>query len=215
MSPYLKKDLPAAGSASPDTDVPVLTDRLGFPPLEFDTTVPLFDTVTPRSELLDLDLPSVQPVAPARQAAPVTPLRPQVAPAATPAPAPPASSPAAVLRTAGKDGFSETDVNDILTMASLGLPEKITPAVPAPVPAPETLGAATSAFGPEFEQRVIDDVRARLEVQVFPMLQQQLAEQVQQAIQAAIPASLVQFRTLAAAAVDDAIHREFQRLRRR
>jgi len=87
-----------------DTSIPVLTERLTLPPLEFDTTLPQEPKARPGGAPLPLDtsLPSNFPPkaapAPAKAAAPA-PARPAPAPAPVPAPAAarpaPAPAPAA------------------------------------------------------------------------------------------------------------------------
>jgi hypothetical protein len=59
MNSYPKK--PISG-ASDDPSIPVLTDRLGFPPLEFDTSLPMIDSTLGKFEDSSLNVPTVQPI---------------------------------------------------------------------------------------------------------------------------------------------------------
>jgi len=83
-----------------DTSIPVLTERLTLPPLEFDTTLPQEPKARPGGAPLPLDtsLPSNFPPkaapAPAKAAAPA-PARPAPSPVPAPAAARPAAAPAA------------------------------------------------------------------------------------------------------------------------
>jgi hypothetical protein len=45
-SPPTKPGAPPPEIRADDPTIPVLTERLGLPPLEFDTTLPLVDTST-------------------------------------------------------------------------------------------------------------------------------------------------------------------------
>jgi len=72
-----------------DASIPVLTERVGLPPLDFDTTLPMVDTTLPAEEALypDLEAPTLPPVEIAPAQAPTTAVHGQaVAPAATEAP---------------------------------------------------------------------------------------------------------------------------------
>jgi hypothetical protein len=59
MNTFPKK--PVSG-ATDDPSIPVLTDRLGFPPLEFDTTLPMIDSTLGKFEDSSLDVPTLQPI---------------------------------------------------------------------------------------------------------------------------------------------------------
>lgn len=137
------------GASGAPEDFPILTDRLGFPPLEFDTTVPMIDSTIGDFDEPSLNLPTVQPIdhggddaetplpeinAPVQARAPAPPAPPPPPPAAPRAPA--AAAPAAVVaRTAPVPPRS----------APLPTIPATTAAPPAAAPAARMYGGATVA----------------------------------------------------------------------
>ena len=176
--PPRKSTLPVTG-AHDDPSIPVLTDRLGLPPLDFDTTLPLIDTSFPLGEATlqpqhgsdPLDIPT----------APLLPLPPLTTSAAPPAPpARPAPSaartaapPAPATHTTGEGGHwarIEIDLRTaILREITAQLPREVDQVVRERMaPALEQL---LSALGAEVQrtvaaslQRLVESaVRAELE----------------------------------------------------
>ena len=52
-------------ASADDATIPVLTERLGLPPLDFDTTLPVLDTIASQTDSQisgDLDVPTLPPV---------------------------------------------------------------------------------------------------------------------------------------------------------
>jgi len=151
---------PGSGGGD-DPNIPVLTDRLGFPPLEFDTTLPMIDSTLGRFEDSSLNIPTVQPVdAPAAQPlqalyepppapsappvappAPPAPLRAPLSPAvAAPPPLPPRSAPLPTL-----EGSSGTLAGSPRVHGGGHAPLELPPMPPAPPPPPPPVAPPVAA----------------------------------------------------------------------
>ena len=182
-----------------DTSIPVLTERLTLPPLEFDTTLPQEPKARPGGAPLPLDtsLPSNFPPkaapAPAKAAAPA-PARPAPAPVPAPAAARPAPAPA--------------------------------PAAARPAPAPATVPPARAAAPAESSTtqhwtRIELELRASILQAIADALPQQIDTIVRSRMSGAIDRlmeELVAETRLAVAAslrdiVDQAVRAELARLR--
>jgi hypothetical protein len=106
-TPPNRPGAPAPESASDDPSIPVLTERLGLPPLEFDTTLPLIESTGQMLEpvlegLTSLPSPPPAPLPPRSTPAPAPASTP--APAAAAAPATARSSPPSVVAAAPLPG---------------------------------------------------------------------------------------------------------------
>jgi hypothetical protein len=160
---------PGSGGGD-DPNIPVLTDRLGFPPLEFDTTLPMIDSTLGKFEDSSLNIPTVQPIdapadeplkalydpAPAPNPAPAqaapTPLPPILQPVAAPVPpAPSLIRPPAPAAAAGAPR-SAAPPSDTASGALASSPRvyggALTPLELPPMPAPPPAAAAAPAARP-------------------------------------------------------------------
>lgn len=120
---------PGSGGGD-DPNIPVLTDRLGFPPLEFDTTLPMIDSTLGKFEDSNLDIPTVQPIDPPAE----EPLK------ALYDPPPPAPVPAPPVQAAA------------MPPTPPPLPPILQSAVPPPAAAPSLLRAAPPPAPPRNAQ---------------------------------------------------------------
>jgi hypothetical protein len=194
MNDSNRKNPPPAAGAAPE--LPVLTDRLGFPPLEFDTTVPLIETTILKAEEQAAAGPPTQ--SPARAA--------PAAPAPQGAPLPAASSP----RMYGGAGQATPP------------PAAARPA-PAPAAAAPASGAGTAPapldpriraqWENEVRNAVLRGLSERLPAEIEAMVREQLAPAVDRFVEdlaaqarGAIVANLRQV-------IDQAVRAELARLR--
>ncbi len=86
-------------ASSDDATIPVLTERLGLPPLDFDTTLPVLDTIASQTDPQisgDLDVPTLPPVEGLPEGAPWPEVSPPQAPAVAPAHKPELEQPTGV-----------------------------------------------------------------------------------------------------------------------
>jgi plasmid stability protein len=141
-----------------DESIPVLTERLETPPLDFDTTLPFVDGAIEVEEL-EAELPSVPVPAPPAPL-PVAPAAPVVAP---------------VVAPAGKLAPLPSAAEAAPAPAPVQVPAQGIPPLPAPLPAllPELLPELLPALVPgptdrhdALAEEVVTRVRARLEPEI-------------------------------------------------
>lgn len=175
-----------------DTSIPVLTERLTLPPLEFDTTLPQEPKARPGGAPLPLDtsLPSNFPPkaapAPAKAAAPA-PARPAPSPVPAPAAARPAPAPApATAPPARATAPAESSTTQHWTRIELELRASILQAIADALP-----------------QQIDTIVRSRMSGAIERLMEELVAE-----TRLAVAASLRDI-------VDQAVRAELARLRTR
>ena len=183
-----------------DGSIPVLTDRLGLPPLDFDTTLPLIDST----------LRSPQSLFQGLTALPNPPPRPGAPPAAAAAPVPATAAPAA--HAAAQEAVAPRAQVSVLGATSAG---------PAPAAAAPPAAAPRVAVDSRHWARIEIELRTAILREIAEQLPRDVEAIVRNRMSAAIDRVLSSLATetrMAIAAslreiVERAVHSELERLR--
>jgi hypothetical protein len=239
MSPSPPRQPGAAPDpAADDLSIPVLTDRLGLPPLEFDTTLPLIETTGQMAEPM-LEGLTALPDAPVPYTAPppgspaalhpiaALPFPPIAFPEEAPAPAPPAPVTLATMRSTAAPAAPLGYLPPTSPPASVGLPPapaaapSLAPANSPDETAPGSPAAPSSAAAGQHWGRIEIDLRSSILRRITEQLPREIDSIVQGRMQEAIDrllASLAEEIHLAVTAsladiVEHAVRAELDRMR--
>ncbi len=176
-SPPKKPATDASPGATDDPSIPVLTDRLGFPPLDFDTTLPTIDSALVKFGDTDLGPVTVQPIEPAGASAPTSFAAAPRSPATTPsARTYPTGAPGgATPRAAPRPGPAQPGVGRVYGGSAVPPLGHSTPVPAASAPAMPTgiaAAAAPNVPGPD------NPVWARMEGELRNAILRGLAERL-------------------------------------
>ncbi len=179
-----------------DPTIPVLTERLGLPPLDFDTTLPLIDTSTEGREALLEGLTAL--------------------PSPPPAPPPPAPSRAKLAEKAPSQAPIRTER---VAEAPRRAPEPprvlgASAANPAPAPQPANDGRHWARIELDLRAAVLREISEQLPREVEAIVQTRMLESIDRLISALAAETRKAVAASMREIVERAVHAELERLRK-